>query len=207
MWTRGALLLALLAGCAGAPRDRPVTVATTPLDAFRAYVAQRLQVPPAQLDDETAEIRGHHDRGAAIAMELHARSTALRVRGWVTADRTVISPKQNLGVLFAEAGVWRRPADLARLAEMLAQDLVWSYSETAVLDPDADAPVLTLDARGAGQLVFFSSSTSGSTDPEFVDPMAREGVTGSGAGSRAYKDVVTLTADHKAMLRREDITR
>lgn len=205
MCTRGAIVVGLLAGCAG---TRPaVTPVTTPQAAFRAYAAQRLQVPPAQLADESAAIRGNHNHGAAIAMEMHADYTALRVRGWVTADRTVISPKQNLGRLFAEAGVWRQPADLGALATTLAQDLVWAYSETAVLDPAQAGPVLTVDASGAGQLVFFSSSTSGSTDPEFVDPLAREGVAGSGAGSRAYKDVVTLTADHQAMLHREDLTR
>lgn len=207
MWTRGAIILGTLVSCAGAPPGRPVTREPAPLAAFRAYVAQRLQVPPAQLDDESAAIRGNHNRGAAIAMEMHAERTALRVRGWVIADRTIISPKQNLGLLFAEAGVWRQPASLGALAETLAQDLVWAYSETAVLDPERDAPVLTVDARGAGQLVFFSSSTSGSTDPEFVDPMLREGVAGSGPGSRAYKDVVTFTADHQATLRREDVTR
>jgi hypothetical protein len=209
---RHELLAAMLwLGCGGAPpppvaappRQAPVTAESPTVAAFRAHVAQRLHVALDGLDDDTAYIRGKHDHGAARAVMMRTQDARrVEVRGWATADGTVITPSRNLGLLFAEAGVWTQPphTKLDDLAITLAEDLVWSYGEGASLESSTGFPypMLTLASDGSGTLVFFSSTESAEPDPE-----ARPAGGGGGAGQSTFQDTVTLTADHKATLTRK----
>ncbi|MBC7977186.1 MAG: hypothetical protein H7138_19600 [Myxococcales bacterium] len=188
-----------------------MTAESPTVAAFRAHVAQRLHVPAAELDDDTAYIRGKHDRGAALAVMMRTKDARrVEVRGWATAAGVVITPSRNLGVLFAEAGVWTQPpgAKLGDLAITLAEDLVWSYGEGATVESSGSFayPALTLAADGSGSLVFFSSTESSDADPE----ASTAGGGGGGGGQSTFQDTVSLTADHKATLTRtpfEAITR
>lgn len=201
----------LLVGCAGKPpapaapeaRPAPVPTESAAAAAFRAYVARRLHVSPSNLEDDSAYITGQHTRGAARALVMRPKG-ALRteVRGWAIADGTLITPDQNLGILFAEAGVWADPPAKppSDLASTLADDLVWSYGSAAEVEPPSNgmtAPWLVLAADGSGTLVFFSRSES-----EALDPEADDGA-GGGAAQFSFKDTVVLTADHKATLTRK----
>jgi hypothetical protein len=127
------------------------------------------------------------------------------LRGWATADGTVITPKRDLGRLFAEAGVWRQPpgGKLDGLASTLADDLVWSYGEGAAVESSNGAayPTLTLAADGAGTLVFFSTTASSDADPDAISTSG--GAGGGGAGQFTFQDTVVLGADHAATLTRK----
>ncbi len=180
-----------------------MTAESPTVAAFRAHVAQRLRVPAAELDDDTAYIRGKRDHGAALAVMMRTRDARrLEVRGWATATGAVITPNRNLGLLFGEAGVWTQPpgTKLGDLAITLAEDLVWAYGEGAVVESSGGFayPALTLAADGSGTLVFFSSTESSDADPE-----ASAAGGGGGAGQSTFQDTVTLTADHKATLTRK----
>ena len=123
----------------------------------------------------------------------------IEVRGWATADGAVITPKRNLGLLFAEAGVWSQPPNtkLDDLAITLAEALVWSYGEGAALESSGvPYPALSLAPDGSGQLVFFS--TTERSDPEAGATMG----SGGGAGQLTFQDTVALTHDHQATLTR-----
>lgn len=68
-------------------------------------------------------------------------------------DGTVVSHQQNLGLLFEEAGVWTDSPKLN--ADELAKRIVGSMGmEYRVYDDSVPPPELTLDASGAGTLVF-----------------------------------------------------
>jgi hypothetical protein len=187
-----------------------VTPEAPAVAAFRAHAAQRLGVPLDGLDDDTAYIRGKHDHGAAHAVMMRTRDASrIEVRGWATAEGTVITPNRNLGILFAEAGVWSQPpgTKLGDLALTLAEDLVWSYGEGATVDSSDGLayPALTLAADGAGTLVFFSSTQSTDPDPE-ARATSSGGGGGGGPGQLTFQDTVTITADHKATLTRKPFT-
>lgn len=203
MCTRGAILVSLLASCGGAEHARPAAAPaeSPPVAAFRAYAAQRMHVAPSRIGDLSEHVDPRHNHGAAIAIRMRPDGFVSEARGWVTADRTVITPKQNLGVLLAEVGVWRQPSDLGTLASTLAEDLVWTYGDDATVD-GPDSPVLTIAENGSGRLVFYSYSSIG-VDPEPPpDPMV-DGGGGGGVGHQTYRDTVTFTADHRATLHRE----
>jgi hypothetical protein len=181
----------------------------TPRAAFRAYAARVLQVPPGEIrggdNDAKSAAAGEHSRGGAWQYVMfHGGNLANAVRGWATADGTVITRDQNLGVLFAEAGVWARPPihSATELANLLAEDLVWSYgitNELAMTIGDMEAPRLTLAADGSGTLRFFSNDHGGGSRPV---PAAQAGPLGSGGAPADvyWENVVVLTADHKATL-------
>jgi hypothetical protein len=195
-----------LVGCGGTPAAPGAPSVAVPAEAaavaaFRAHAARRLQVAPSQLVDDSAYVTAPHTRGAAKATVMRPDgSSRIEVRGWVLPDGTVITPNQNLGRLFAEAGVWAAPPPPRDLASTLAGDLVWSYGAAAEVEPPSHgrtAPTLALGPDGAGTLVFFSRSESERPDPE-----AGDGGTGGGAAQFSFQDTVVLTPDHQATLTR-----
>ena len=192
----------------GAPRDAaPARDASSsgdvmvtdfvPHKAFLAHAAQRLRVRPDELvggaiDEATARSLPH-SIGGAWAYTMHVRADPQRdARGWVTADGTVITPDQNLGRLFVEAGAWtRKPAQTPR---QLADHIAWSYgmNHAVVIEPENGAPAPRLDVApdGSGTFRFFVS-------------YRQPGPGGAGGGPRSLEEVrVTLTPDHQATLTR-----
>lgn len=211
MISHASITALLVAGCAGssgpAVSPGPSGAAATPEQAVRAYVSRRLQVPPATVRDESFGLAAH-DHGAVRAFMMATEPKGrLRVRGWVTPDGTVISPKQNLGVLFAALGVWATPPPmkLADLADTVARELVWAYSyfvEVDRPDPRLPPPSLVLNADGSGTLAFYTRSISSSPDPEQGNDDYGDGGGGGGPGGHYYQDTVVLTGDHHATLTR-----
>jgi hypothetical protein len=204
------VVASLLAGCAGssapAVSPTPGASATTPDQAVRAYVARRLRVPIATVRDQSTGLTDH-DHGTTRAFLMTTETNwRLRVRGWVTADGTVITPNQNLGALLAALGVWAKPPPmkLADLADTVAHELVWAYSyfvEVDRPDPSLPGPSLVLNPDGSGTLTFFSRSISWSDDPEAGNDDDGGG-GGGGPGGHYYVETVVLTRDHHATLRR-----
>jgi hypothetical protein len=184
-----------------------------PRAAFRAYAAKVLGVPPADLEGGTTDAASaaaqEHSRGRAWQFQMwHKLDGFAGVRGWVTADGTVITADQNLGVLLAEDGLWSTPRTqrLDELADRLAEDIVWSYGPGTTLERAAgwgvEPPALVLAADGSGTLRFFSNDHGGARG------MFAPGGSSTGGGGGAPPDTywvndVVLTAEHGATLSRK----
>jgi hypothetical protein len=200
-----AIAAALLGACTSArsnpkPNPKPGQGAMTefqPRAAFRAHAARALSVKPEDLDggpiDEATAKTQANTVGGAYAYTMYLKSNPSRdVRGWVTADGTVINGEQNLGLLVVELGLWNKPTpNVDELGGKLARLLVWSYgmNHGIVIAPERKMPPPTITfANGAGTLVFFTS-------------WHQSGPGGAGGGPAVYtENRVTLTADHKAAL-------
>lgn len=162
---------------------------------FREHIAQTLgvgvddvQLGPAY---EEAGNQFEHTVGRAWGFRGFRKDDPPQsVQGWATADGTVVTREQNLGVLFEQAGVWTDAPKLT--AAELAERLVWSMGMEyrVFVEPSSGAPVpaLQVGEDGAGTLVFFVS-------------YKQAGPGGAGGGpEQHYKATVTLTPDHKATL-------
>jgi hypothetical protein len=170
-----------------------------PNTAFREYAAQALKVTPAEIeggaiDAKTAKTMPN-SIGNAWAFTMWLKANRKReVRGWAVPDGTVITPEQNLGLLFVEAGVWRKTRNRNHEYEFvnkLAELIVWAYGMNHRVAKEVDIlPLLELDAKGDGKLRFIS----GYMAPK--PPGYREVY-----GFWTYTDnVIALTRDHKATL-------
>jgi hypothetical protein len=166
-----------------------------PSAAFRAHAAKVLKVPIGEVEgsvvESTAARMPHSIAGAWACDMSHGER---EVRGWVTADATVITPDQNLGILFVEAGVWDKPPKGTpdELADRLAGEIVWSYgmnnAVVQALDYGMAPPKLNLAVNSSGTLRLFSY-------------YRRPGPGGAGGGPTSYFEFnVVLTGDHKATL-------
>jgi hypothetical protein len=106
---------------------------------------------------------------------------------FATREGVLVTHEQNLGILFEEAGVWTNSPALN--ADELAKLIVGSMGmEHRVYPFDVPPPELTLDASGAGALVFH---------------VGRKGIGpgGSGGGPEFQAEAkVVLTPDHQAKL-------
>lgn len=122
--------------------------------------------------------------GGAWAFQATLRSEpATNVRGWAVANGTVITPEQNLGVLFTEAGAWTTSPTLT--ADELANRIVWAKGMNHRVVNDPSPPALDVSSAGAGTLTF----SLGYREP---------GPGGAGGGPEKIAEVVvTLTDDHK----------
>jgi hypothetical protein len=213
MTWRGIIAAIWLVGCAGkapppAGHDKALVVKpaeSRAIAAFRTYTARRLHVSAGDVEDDSFILEGKHTHGSAQAFLMtHARNGQRGARGWATPDGTVITPMQNLGRLFAEAGVWTRPlmASPEQLAMMLAEDIVWSYSES---DRVQNAPKLALAADGSGSLrfVMMSGGPEDNFDDQFVPQ--DDGGGGGGYGQSYFEVHVAFTSDHKTTLTRESV--
>jgi hypothetical protein len=172
-----------------------------PKIAFRDHAAKVLNVKPSELagganEEATAKTMPNTVGGAwAYTMMLESNPDR-EVRGWVTADATVITPDQNLGRLFEEAGAWKSSVVTAA---QLADAIAWSYGENnlVLIDPGAGmlAPKLTVADDGTGTFKFFVG-------------YRRSGPGGAGGGPRSAEVVnVVLSADHQAKLTRTQLER
>jgi hypothetical protein len=166
-----------------------------PTLAFRAHAASLLKVTPDEIegganDAATASSMPHSIAGAwAYTVWLKGNPTK-DVRGWATADGTVITRDKNLGLLFAEAGVWTKSP--AVTPTQLAEHLVWSYgmNNKLVIEPDdgQPAPRLQLTSDGSGTFEFFLGSR-------------QVGPGGAGGGPLEISKIeITLLADRTAVL-------
>lgn len=122
-----------------------------------------------------------------------ADASAAEVRGWATEDGVVITLEQNLGLLFAEAGVWGGGAAPALTAPELAERLAWAMganvSVFVLVAQGLAAPELKLE-DGAGKLTFHVN----------VSP------PGAGRGPRQVSRVeVEVSKDQRATLTRTAI--
>ena len=166
-----------------------------PNTAFREYAAKTLKVTPAEIEGGSVDAAGAktmpNSVGNAWAFTMWLKSNRAReVRGWATPDGTVITPEQNLGLLFVEAGVWGKKRNRDReLADKLAELVVWGYGMNHMVARETDIlPSLEFDAKGDGKLRFISSYRA-------------PGPGGAFGGPRTYTDnVIALTRDHKATL-------
>jgi hypothetical protein len=181
------------------PSGAAMTSDFKPSAAFRAHAAKVLQVPVGEVEggaiDAATAASLPHSNGAAWASTMwHNDDHSREVRGWVTADGTVVTPEQNLGILFAEVGVWAKSSKLSPddLADKLAADLAWAYgmnnAVVITLDHGMAPPTLTLAGNGSGTFRFFLQ-------------WQRPGPGGAGGGPPSHFEInVVLTADHKAKL-------
>lgn len=178
-----------------------------PRTAFHAYAAQVLKVKPDEIDggaiDEAGAKASRDNVGNAWAYVVWLKSDHDReVRGWVTADGTVISPEQNLGVLLAEAGLWAKPMprSVDAMGDFIAEKLIWAYGPAKghalvnELPRKMPPPELKLAPAGSGTLVFFSSWRAA-------------GPGGAHGGPLTYtKNAIAFGADHKATLTKTPFT-
>lgn len=140
---------------------------------FREYAAKVLGIPASEVEGgpkdatDAADAGRPYTIGKAWGVIVHPKDNQQReVRGWVTADGTVITAEQNLGLLLAEVGVWtkdRKQKD-HEIARKAAELLKWSYGYGYSLVMDRDfgmtPPTLTLKSDGSGELVFFTDYKS-----------------------------------------------
>jgi hypothetical protein len=155
---------------------------------FRDHAARALKLSPDRIlvspIEEDASVQLDQRVGAAWAFYGSSRDHPDRqVRGWAIADGTVITPEQNLGLLFAEAGVWSGKPKLD--ADALAERLAWAMGMNhRVVGPRS----LHVAPSGTGTLSF---------QVAYRPP----GPGGAGGGrDRISQCTVTLTADHHARL-------
>ena len=163
-----------------------------PTAAFRAHAAKALGAQVTEVNggatDEATAKSGANSVGNAWAYEMWFKDDHTRaVRGWATPDGKVISPDDNLGLLFAEAGAFGKLSDdqLSELSGKLANLIVWSFGmgHRVVKDPMTKGPVLT-----AKQLTF-------------VDGYKQAGPGGAGGGPETKSKItVELGANHTAKL-------
>ncbi len=153
---------------------------------FRQYAAHALKLAPERVlvspIEEDPSVQLDERVGQAWAFYGSSKDRpSMQVRGWAIADGTVVSPRQNLGVLFEEAGIWTATPLLA--AETLADRMAWAMGMNhRVVGPST----LQIGANGAGTLTF---------QVAYRPP----GPGGAGGGpNRIQQCKVTLTANHKA---------
>lgn len=138
---------------------------------FREYAATVLGVPASDIEGGAVDAADAASKpksvGAAWGLIVHPKGNHQReVRGWVTADGTVITAQQNLGILLTEVGLWtkgRKESNNA-IADKVADLVAWSYGYGyTVIDYREDGltpPTLTIKADGSGELVFFTNYKS-----------------------------------------------
>lgn len=190
-------------GKQGAANGSAMTAATAAkgtyqaaFEAYRAFAAQKLGVAPDKVagvgpNENIAKLqRGRV--GQVWAFEAHPKDAMTpEARGWASNDGVVITLDQNLGLLFAEAGVWGGGVSPALTAQQLADTLTWAMGSghnVFTAHPKVPAPELKVK-DGEGSLVFHV---------DFQQPGAR--------GPRNVSRIeVTLAKDHRATLTRAPI--
>lgn len=202
-----ALVLGAIAGCSvnRQPADShesqtpPTGRASVSANFSRAYAAVRehaakvygvsareVRVLPDNV--EIANLEHNAGVGRLWAFDTSTANPRVRpMRVFATRDGTLVTHEHNLGILFEEAGVW---ADTPAVnADELAKLIVGSMGIGHRIYPyDVPPPELTIDASGAGALVFHVGRKD-------------LGPGGSGGGPELHAEVkVVLTPDHQAKL-------
>ena len=169
-------------------------------NAFRDYLAQSFKVAPAEIMivpsneamasdwdmilTSTGPISGKI--GNAVSFEGGAKSNLNNtVRGWALSDGTVITLKQNLGRLFAEAGAWT-PKHEVNVA-VLAAKLIWAIGPDTYLYRGGN-PSFQMEKDGHGVFTF------------------RRGYRPPGPGTFEYffDCIFTLSPDHTVVFKMTD---
>lgn len=138
---------------------------------FREHAATVLGVPASEIEGGAVDAADAASKpktvGGAWGLVVHPKGNHQReFRGWVTADGTVITAQQNLGLLLAEVGLWAKDRKQSNneIADKVADLLAWSYGYGfTVINYREDGmtpPTLTLKPDGSGELVFFTSYKS-----------------------------------------------
>ena len=152
---------------------------------FTEYAAAQLKVRPGKVQvtpSDEAVANMPHMNPIGPLWRFQASLDTQEVNGWANADGVVVSPSQNLGLLFQAAGLWSGSPklDAGQLAEQLTWALGTSYK---LLGP----PEMNRNPDGSGTLRFELSYAP--PGPGRSPPMRSE-VT------------VTFSPDHKAALTR-----
>jgi hypothetical protein len=150
---------------------------------FAEYAAAQLKVRAGKLkvipfDQAVADMPDMGRIGSLWRFETNL--DVQLVRGWANPDGVVVSPSQNLGLLFQAAGLWDPAPKLG--PEQLAAHLVWALGSSYQL---LGTPELKLGPDGSGVLRFVLSYSP--PGPGRSPPMRSEAT-------------VTFTPDHKAEL-------
>jgi hypothetical protein len=158
--------------------------------AVRDYAAKFYGIKPDAIsvlpnNEATANARPMGRIGSLWAFNAQAGDETITVLA--APDGRVVSHQQNLGLLFEEAGVWTDSPKLN--ADELAERIVRSMGmEHRVHNDAGPPPELTIDASGAGMLVFHVGRK-------------QRGPGGSGGGPEFRAEAkVVLTPDHQAKL-------
>jgi len=174
-------------GTANPPdRSKPMNGITAAYTAFRTYAAGKLGIPVDQVEggpnDEALGKMMKTRVGSLWAFAMKKPGDKNEVRGWATDDGTVITLEQNLGLLFAEAGVWGGGVSPPLTDREIADRLLWTFGPKYVLYPGTK---LTLE-NGVGTFVFTVN-------------YRESGPGGVGGGPPQLTRVeIALTADHHA---------
>ena len=163
---------------------------------FQKYASERLKKKPSELDllpsDESGVMPSNQGHiGSLVRFQAREKGTD---GSWLSAwagPTAVVTPEQNLGILFKEAGVWSSAPKLS--AQELAEQIVWGLEPTMRVITggvyQSPAPSLVLDEKGNGQLTFAVG-------------MRELGPGGAGGGpEKIGNSVVTLSGDQSAMLK------
>ena len=180
--------------------DGAMTLDFKPRVTFLAYAARVLGVKPGDMDggaiDPVSAAGAEGSIGGVWAYDVWNKAEPIatrHVRGWVTADSTLVTADQNLGLMLAAAGVWKAPLDADAVAERIARALVWSYglSNNGLVEEISNGmtpPVLKLAADGTGALRFYTS-------------YRQSGPGGAGGGPVWYtRNDLAIAAGHQATL-------
>jgi len=178
-----------------------MTGITAAYTAFRAYAAQKLGIPADKVEG------GPNDEALAKMMKTRVGTVwafimkkpgvhDTDVRGWAAGDGTVITLEQNLGVLFAEAGVWGGGVAPPLTAREIADRLAWSLGTRYIVyaEPDLGAPAPELALKGGAGTFTFT-----------VD-YRESGPGGAGGGPpQLTRFEIALTTDHRATATRKRV--
>jgi hypothetical protein len=182
------------AAAGGSPdRSKPMTNLEKAYAAFRDHAARKLGVSPDKIQGGpgTEELvkMSKGTVGSVWAYTVRAAGKPDEVRGWATADGTVVTLEQNLGVLLAEAGVWGGGVSPPLTAPQIAERLTWSLgmNHSVFVAPHLGVPAPEIVLKdGAGTLTF-------------VINYRRPGPGGAGGGPRQLTRIeIALTADRRA---------
>lgn len=151
--------------------------------------AEEVQAGPGRADIKVEQALG---KAWAFTGVPKGAQAPRQVRGWAVADGTVITTKQNLGLLLKEAGLWsKKPLKFDKIAKAITWGLGPNYTWGTGVDypPNLNPwPELSLDKKGAGT---FSFAVDG----------REPGPGGAGGGPvTTYKLTIALAADHTATL-------
>lgn len=164
--------------------------------AFRDYAAAEFKIAPklVNANESEEEVAPGVKAGLGRLRAFHSTTESqpgVWIRGWALSDGTVVTRKQNLGVLFDEAGTWA--ATPRATPEQIAQRLVWSFGMGSqllyVFRGNVRPPAIEKNPDGSGAMKFLYKQVS----PPPGRPM-----------EWVYEVTVTLGADHKATLALSD---
>ena len=160
--------------------------------AFRTYAAAQYKVHAEKVEvgpiDEQIATESERTVGRAWAFRALTEGERRHVRGWATADGTVVTPAQNFSIFLEEAGLWDEPK---LSADKIAELILWAINDHQLLDmggpQNIPPPEIQKNADGSGTLRF----------------IANRQPPGSWIDHREY--VIAFTADHQVTLSTREV--